>query len=168
MPFPHKLPPIRYDLISPSHSFWLPVTPMDYPTQPANIVIQLSSISSSEEKKPYIWRMQNPEARKYQLFPREKHLPPVAIGKQLDPEQAFAMAMGQPIEKSDKPSVANGLRMRIKEHNLTRRRKISVPELGPMTTVQEVAMDSRKCINHFNLQLVLTRRSYNSRPACVA
>ncbi|KAI2638799.1 hypothetical protein GGS26DRAFT_580602 [Hypomontagnella submonticulosa] len=86
--------------------------------------------------------MQNPEARKYQLFPREKHLPPVAIGKQLDPEQAFAMAMGQPIEKSDKPSVANGLRMRIKEHNLTRRRKISVPELGPMTTVQEVAMDS--------------------------
>ncbi|KAI0383225.1 hypothetical protein F5Y04DRAFT_269966 [Hypomontagnella monticulosa] len=86
--------------------------------------------------------MQNPETRKYQLFPREKHLPPVAIGKQLDPEQAFAMAMGQPIEKTDKPSVANGLRMRIKEHNLTRRRKISVPELGPMTTVQEVAMDS--------------------------
>ncbi|KAI0143874.1 hypothetical protein F4776DRAFT_653360 [Hypoxylon sp. NC0597] len=82
--------------------------------------------------------MQNPEIRKYQLFPREKQLPPVTSGKQLDPEQAFAMAMGQ----ADKPSVANGLRMRIKEHNLTRRRKISVPELGPMTTVQEVAMDS--------------------------
>ncbi|KAI1408454.1 hypothetical protein F5Y13DRAFT_182663 [Hypoxylon sp. FL1857] len=82
--------------------------------------------------------MQNPEIRKYQLFPREKQLPPVTSGKQLDPEQAFAMAMGQ----ADKTSVANGLRMRIKEHNLTRRRKISVPELGPMTTVQEVAMDS--------------------------
>jgi hypothetical protein len=25
-----------------------------------------------------------------------------------------------------------------------RRRKVSVPELGPMTTVQEVAMDSRE------------------------
>ncbi|KAI4862050.1 hypothetical protein F4820DRAFT_460491 [Hypoxylon rubiginosum] len=83
--------------------------------------------------------MQNPETRKYQLFPRgEKHLTPATSGKQLDPEQAFAMAMGQ----QDKASVTNGLRMRIKEHNLTRRRKISVPELGPMTTVQEVAMDS--------------------------
>ncbi|KAI0833124.1 hypothetical protein F5Y06DRAFT_290202 [Hypoxylon sp. FL0890] len=82
--------------------------------------------------------MQNQEFRKYQLFPREKQLPPVTSGKQLDPEQAFAVAMGQ----TDKPSVASGLRMRIKEHNMTRRRKISVPELGPMTTVQEVAMDS--------------------------
>ncbi|OTB16492.1 hypothetical protein K445DRAFT_292380 [Daldinia sp. EC12] len=82
--------------------------------------------------------MQNPETRKYQLFPREKQLPSATSGKQLDPEQAFAMAMGQ----TDKGSVGNGLRMRIKEHNMTRRRKISVPELGPMTTVQEVAMDS--------------------------
>ncbi|KAI1389917.1 uncharacterized protein F4822DRAFT_218184 [Hypoxylon trugodes] len=98
----------------------------------------LSSISSTEEKKPYAWRMQNPETRKYQLFPREQQLPS-SSGKQLDPEKAFAMAMGQPTDKS---SVANGLRMRIKEHNMTRRRKISVPELGPMTTVQEVAMDS--------------------------
>ncbi|KAI0885519.1 uncharacterized protein GGS22DRAFT_187804 [Annulohypoxylon maeteangense] len=98
----------------------------------------LSSVSSTEEKKPFAWRMQNPEARKYQLFPREKQLPSPIIGKQLDPEQAFAMAMGQ----AEKTSVSNGLRMRIKEHNLTRRRKISVPELGPMTTVQEVAMDS--------------------------
>ncbi|KAI1778179.1 hypothetical protein F4818DRAFT_438350 [Hypoxylon cercidicola] len=98
-----------------------------------------TSTSSSEEKKPFAWRMQNPETRKYQLFPRgEKHLPSATSGKQLDPEQAFAMAMGQ----QDKTSVTNGLRMRIKEHNLTRRRKISVPELGPMTTVQEVAMDS--------------------------
>ncbi|KAI1092563.1 hypothetical protein F5B19DRAFT_483198 [Rostrohypoxylon terebratum] len=82
--------------------------------------------------------MQNPEARKYQLFPREKQLPSPSVGKQLDPEQAFAIAMGQ----AEKTSVSNGLRMRIKEHNLTRRRKISVPELGPMTTVQEVSMDS--------------------------
>ncbi|KAI1657344.1 Up-regulated during septation-domain-containing protein [Daldinia decipiens] len=98
----------------------------------------LSSTSSCEEKKPFVWRMQNPETRKYQLFPREKQLPSTTSGKQLDPEQAFAMAMGQ----TDKASVGSGLRMRIKEHNLNRRRKISVPELGPMTTVQEVAMDS--------------------------
>ncbi|KAI1104760.1 hypothetical protein F4804DRAFT_332022 [Jackrogersella minutella] len=99
----------------------------------------LSSVSSTEEKKPYAWRMQNAETRKYQLFPKEKQLPPVTSGKQLDPEQAFAMAMGQ----TEKSSITNGLRMRIKEHNLTRRRKVSVPDLGcPMTTVQENPMDS--------------------------
>ncbi|KAI0006541.1 hypothetical protein F4779DRAFT_557371 [Xylariaceae sp. FL0662B] len=86
--------------------------------------------------------MQNTEGRRYQLFPAAKGLTPVTAGKQLDPEQAFAMVMGQSPEKTDKSSLPNGLRMRIKEHNLIRRRKISVPELGPMTTVQEVAMDS--------------------------
>lgn len=85
---------------------------------------------------------QQPE-RKYQLFPKEKQAVPAA-GKGLDPEQAFALAMGQNGEKTDKPPAGNGLRLRIKEHNLIRRRKVSVPELGPMTTVQEVAMDSRR------------------------
>lgn len=89
--------------------------------------------------------MQNSEGPKYQLFPKEKPLPPPITGKQLDPEQAFAMAMAQSVERTDKPSVTNGIRMRIKEHNLIRRRKVSVPDLGPMTTVQEVSMDSRKC-----------------------
>ncbi|RYP47008.1 hypothetical protein DL768_006868 [Monosporascus sp. mg162] len=50
--------------------------------------------------------------------------------------------MGQTPEKSEQTSITNNLRQRIKEHNLNRRRKVSVPELGPMTTVQEVAMDS--------------------------
>ncbi|KAI1341391.1 hypothetical protein F5Y15DRAFT_413921 [Xylariaceae sp. FL0016] len=104
----------------------------------------LSSISSVEEKKPFTWRMHNPEARKYQLFPKEKPLPTVTAGKQLEAEPTSAMAVSQSPDKADreKPSLSSGLRMRIKEHNLTRRRKVSVPELGPMTTVQEVAMDS--------------------------
>lgn len=89
--------------------------------------------------------MYQPEGRKYQLFPKGA---PAATAKGLDPEQAFAHAISQSQpkpEKSDKLSSAtNGLRLRIKEHNLNRRRKISVPELGPMTTVQEAAMDSRK------------------------
>jgi hypothetical protein len=106
-------------------------------------VTQLASISSSEEKRPYLWRMQHPESRKYQLFPREQQLPPVTAGKQLDPEQAFAVAMAQNGEKAEKAEKSS-LRLRIKEHNLNRRRKVSVPELGPMTTVQEVAMDSRE------------------------
>lgn len=94
--------------------------------------------------KAYVWRMYQPE-RKYQLFPR-KEQPQAAPGKGLDPEQAFALAMNQTTnsEKSDKSPPGSGLRLRIKEHNLNRRRKVSVPELGPMTTVQEVPMDSRR------------------------
>lgn len=87
--------------------------------------------------------MLQPE-RKYQLFPKGKVTGPAA--KPLDPEQAFAHAMGQSSENSEKTSTGTGLRVRIKEHSLIRRRKISVPELGPMTTVHEVPMDSREYI----------------------
>jgi len=85
--------------------------------------------------------MHQPE-RKYQLFPKDKPTA-AAPGKSLDPEQAFALAMSQNVEKGEKSTAGAGLRIRIKEHNLIRRRKVSVPDLGPMTTVQEVAMDSR-------------------------
>lgn len=97
--------------------------------------------------------MYQPEARKYQLFPKEKQ--PASLSsssssssavKQPEPEP-MAAGLGQPIDEAEKTESAdkcNGLRLRIKEHNLTRRRKVSVPELGPMTTVHEVAMDSRK------------------------
>ncbi|KAK2000270.1 hypothetical protein LX36DRAFT_439091 [Colletotrichum falcatum] len=84
--------------------------------------------------------MHQPEGRKYQLFPKDRQQRPAL--KSLDPEQAFALAMGQN-EKTEKPcSTSGSLRLRIKEHNLIRRRKVSIPELGPMTTVQEVPMDS--------------------------
>ncbi len=106
---------------------------------------------ASTPEKPFVWRMHQPE-RKYQLFPKDKQVTPVS-GKALDPEQAFALAMGQTGDKPEKPSAGGGLRLRIKEHNLIRRRKVSVPELGPMTTVQEVAMDSRM----FAFLLVLFR-----------
>ncbi|EPE05492.1 hypothetical protein F503_02231 [Ophiostoma piceae UAMH 11346] len=113
------------------------------------------------EEKPYIWRMHSQSERKYQLFPKDKHQPPTLAtgnGKGLDPEQAYALAMGATSNSScttatststtaaaagDKQSQSgSGLRLRMKEHSLVRRRKISVPDLGPMTTVQEVAMDS--------------------------
>ncbi|KAI0453461.1 hypothetical protein F5B21DRAFT_479396 [Xylaria acuta] len=104
----------------------------------------LVSIHSADEKKS-AWRMQHQEGRKYQLFPKDKQLPPVTAVKPLDLDQAHAIAMSQSPEKSDKPDksgLSNGLLLRIKQQNLTRRRKVSVPELGPMTTVQEVSMDS--------------------------
>ncbi|KAL2140339.1 hypothetical protein VTI28DRAFT_3952 [Corynascus sepedonium] len=97
--------------------------------------------SSPSGDKPFAWRMQQPE-RKYQLFPKDKQTA-TTPGKPLDPEQAYALAMSQSGEKSEKLTAVTSLRIRIKDHNnLIRRRKISVPELGPMTTVQEAAMDS--------------------------
>ncbi|RYP40646.1 hypothetical protein DL767_001504 [Monosporascus sp. MG133] len=87
--------------------------------------------------------MAQPDTRKYQLFPKDRQPPALAAcGKQLEPEQSSSVAVGQTQEKSEQTSITNNLRQRIKEHNLNRRRKVSVPELGPMTTVQEVAMDS--------------------------
>ncbi|PKS07713.1 hypothetical protein jhhlp_006321 [Lomentospora prolificans] len=123
--------------------------PISYIAKPASpqppnepITSPTQSSSASGEKQPFAWRMHQPESRKYQLFPKGNQ---TAANKVLDPEQAFAHAMAQnpKTDKSDKlVAASNGLRIRIKEHNLTRRRKVSVPELGPMTTVQEVAMDS--------------------------
>ncbi|ORY65249.1 Up-regulated during septation-domain-containing protein [Pseudomassariella vexata] len=87
--------------------------------------------------------MHQPETRKYHLFPKERQLPVI---KAYDPEQACSAAMSQPGDKPDrveeKEKKSSGLRMRIKEHNLIRRRKVSLADLGPMTTVQEVPMDS--------------------------
>ena len=86
--------------------------------------------------------MFQPESRKYQLFPKGDNKQ--TAGKQLDPEEAQAVALGQSPEQAEDADKVNELRVRIKERNLTRRRKMSVPELGPMTTVHEVAMDSRR------------------------
>lgn len=132
-----------------------------------NCSMQLVSIHSADERKAAL-RMQNLEGRRYQLFPKDKQLPPVTVAKPLDPDQAYAVATGQAPDKSDKPEktgLSNGLLLRIKEHNLTRRRKVSVPELGPMTTVQEVSMDSRKLPSRSSLQPLLTIVSYDSGAA---
>ncbi|KAJ6443290.1 hypothetical protein O9K51_04469 [Purpureocillium lavendulum] len=80
--------------------------------------------------------------RKYQLFPKRKQLPTLDSGKPVPPEKAFAIAMGQKGDSNDKTTGGSTLRLRINQHPLVRRRKVSVPDLGPMTTVQEVSMDS--------------------------
>lgn len=85
------------------------------------------------------------ESRKYQLFPAKDKLSITAGRKSPDPESVFSVAMGQhgPAEK-EKSLLGQALRLKPKEQTLIRRRKVSVPELGPMTTVQEIAMDSRE------------------------
>ncbi|KAM0418846.1 hypothetical protein ACHAPT_012211 [Fusarium lateritium] len=98
-------------------------------------------------EKPFTWRMQQPDPpRKYQLFPRERRLPILNSSKNAEPEKA-APAPAAPLastnEKAEKQSVPNSFKKRLNQASLVRRRKISVPEVGPMTTVQEVSMDSR-------------------------
>jgi len=80
---------------------------------------------------------QNSESRKYQLFPVVDKLS-VMTSKPSEQEHILNTAATPAAEKPP----GNALR-KVKEQSLVRRRKISVPELGPMTTVQEVAMDSR-------------------------
>ena len=90
---------------------------------------------------------QSPEKKaSYQLFPKDKPAASASssAGRPLDPEQAFAAAMNQTSDKGDKAAANGGLWIKIKDQNFSRRRKVSVPELGPMTTVQEAAMDSRR------------------------
>lgn len=98
--------------------------------------------SSTPANRTFVRGMQQPAATKYQLFPKDTPIT-LAAGKGLHPEKAFIMAIGQNAEKTDTAAVSNSQRPRINEHNINRRRKISVPELGPMTTVQELAMDFR-------------------------
>lgn len=94
-------------------------------------------------ERPYIWRMQQPEQqRRYQLFPKERQLP-MPNNKIVDADKALAMATPSNADKSEKPSAIAGLKIRINQHNMVRRRKVSVPDAGPMTTVHEVPMDSR-------------------------
>jgi hypothetical protein len=88
------------------------------------------------------------EPRKYQLFPTKDKLSITAGQKNADAEQSQASqstTMGQNgSTEKDRSLLGTALRLKPKEQTLIRRRKVSVPELGPMTTVQEVAMDSRE------------------------
>lgn len=108
-------------------------------------IFQLVSTSpcSLDEKNPHVWRMAQQETRKYQLFPKDRQPAPPVIVRQLENEPPVPVPVAPTTQKLEKSSIASDLRQRIKEHNMNRRRKISVPELGPMTTVQEVPMDSR-------------------------
>ena len=84
------------------------------------------------------------EPRKYQLFPAKDKLSITAGRNSPDPELAFALAMSQSSTVPERPLVGTAMRVKIKEQSLLRRRKPSVSDLGPMTTVQEIAMDSRE------------------------
>lgn len=101
----------------------------------------LAITTPSEEREKFVWRMnQQPESRRYQLFPSKDKLSLPNGRDSPDPERAFAIAMAG----SDR-TFGMALKMKAKEQ-LSRRRKPSVTDIGPMTTVQELSMDSRRSI----------------------
>ncbi|KAM0552568.1 hypothetical protein ACHAPJ_007897 [Fusarium lateritium] len=107
----------------------------------------LKTSPQPQSEKPFTWRMQQPEPpKKYQLFPKERKLPILNSSKGVDPEKASMAPSLLANEKAEKQTitngVTNGLKKRLNQHSIARRRKISVPEVGPMTTVQELSMDS--------------------------
>jgi len=82
------------------------------------------------------------ESRKYQLFPTKENLSIKAGRKSPDQESTTT---GQSGGEKDRVQAGTASRPKPKEgQSLIRRRKVSIPELGPMTTVQEIAMDSRE------------------------
>jgi hypothetical protein len=90
------------------------------------------------------------EPRKYQLFPAKDKLSIAAGQKNVEGETTQSTGQNGTNEK-ERPTPVIGLRLKPKEQTLIRRRKVSVPELGPMTTVQEIAMDSREYLRPQNV-----------------
>jgi len=109
------------------------------------------------------------EPRKYQLFP-QKEKASASTGRR-SPESDTASAQGQAMGQNGSPEkdrsiLGSALRLKGKEQTLIRRRKVSVPELGPMTTVQEIAMDSRKFSSQYqNCVVLMSFASHHTRPA---
>lgn len=99
---------------------------------------QRSESPATEERKKYIWRMHQPSEapRKYSIFPFKDRLS-IGSGRQSpSPESTLSLPLGEK-HNTNKPK------------ELNKRRKPSITELGPMTTVHEVAMDSRECCTPF-------------------
>jgi hypothetical protein len=77
-------------------------------------------------------------ARRYQLFPPKEKIAILAAQKNAVED---ITTMGE----KERSILGAALRLKPKESKtLVRRRKGSVSELGPMTTVQEISMDSRE------------------------
>ncbi|KAK5987199.1 hypothetical protein PT974_11320 [Cladobotryum mycophilum] len=80
--------------------------------------------------------------RKYQLFPKPTQSPTFNCVSSVQLDRTFASASIENREPKEKNTQSMGFKLKISRHNLAWRRKVNVPELGPMTTVQEAAMDS--------------------------
>lgn len=83
------------------------------------------------------------EPRKYQLFPAKDKLSTAGGLRNADAEQSQSTGAGEN-GTNEKDRSLISLRLKPKDRPIVQRRKASITDLGPMTTVQEVAMDSRE------------------------
>ena len=99
------------------------------------------------EKSPSFLTLQLQSATsKYQLFPLPSSKSPVGIIRPTQSsDKLSALSMGRsPTSLSDTVVLQESVPFWQRSGSLSRRRKVSVPELGnTMTTVQEMAIDSR-------------------------
>ncbi|PQE04741.1 PIF1 helicase protein [Rutstroemia sp. NJR-2017a BBW] len=92
------------------------------------------------EKNRYIWRLHQPsDPRRYNIFPAKEKVATSSGRHSPSVDELSTLPMDQ--GEKDKHNI-----QRPKELSLNRRRKPSVTDLGPMTTVQENPMDSRECL----------------------
>ena len=107
--------------------------------------------AASHSKSPSLATLSQPTASKYQIWPLAKS--PVGTSKpSQSSDKVAALAAGRSATSLSDTAVLseNSVPFWQRTGSLSRRRKVSVPELGnTMTTVQEMAIDSRKfhCLN---------------------
>ncbi|CAG8974206.1 hypothetical protein HYALB_00007369 [Hymenoscyphus albidus] len=101
-----------------------------------------------KEKSKHVWRMHQPSgSRKLHLFPSREKLSIGSAGRK-SPETINEEPVGRNAseDREQSRSRSSSKEPKPKDQSLGRRRKVSVPVaelgLGPMTTVQEVPMDS--------------------------
>jgi hypothetical protein len=98
-------------------------------------------------KSPSLATLHQPTASKYQLWPSAKS--PVGLPKPKESsDKLAALSAGRSGTSLSDTAVLpeSSLPFWQRTGSLSRRRKVSVPELGnTMTTVQEMSIDSRKC-----------------------
>lgn len=110
---------------------------------------QTSQASQTDDKETASRRGGN-EKSKYQLWPvTRKPTPSTTQGPSTrGGEQTLGMSISSPALRDASTSTSRrpSLKFKSKDASLTSRRKRSIPEigLGPMTTVQEAFLDSRK------------------------
>lgn len=105
------------------------------------------TIRALERRPSKLGLPQQAGTAKYQLWPTASKSPVGLTRPMLLSDRSSALAVGRsPTSLSDTAVSPENLPFWHRGGSLSRRRKVSVPELGStMTTVQETAIDSRKC-----------------------
>ncbi|KAL7942108.1 Up-regulated during septation domain-containing protein [Trichoderma barbatum] len=116
---------------------------MSRPFSPALQMLSSAPLAALPENERLSSRKMQQEGQgKYQLFPKGRQSPSFNSNASVDPETAFALAMNQNSELNEQSGATPALKIKVSQSTIGRRRKVVIPELGPMTTVHEFPMDS--------------------------